>query len=255
MADAAYFDRTTGTYTSPTLGDVLDFVAFLMGTDKDNLGADERAQWVLAVNQQAALWRVRHRFKLWGEEEDYVLTWTAGNTREELPERLGELKPGATIFKADSSGEYTLPIRLYLAEDFDAEYKPLVGSHPTDAYDDDDAVAVIRGLSENKQLFLEITPTPSGGETYRIPFYSRILTVSDNTDVIDAPPEVCVGIQFGAAKQIALVLNPSKLEALAALEEQARTALRAPEARIVPRTGRVRPFEGYGNLRHGVARK
>jgi len=253
MADASYKDRTSGTFTSLTLGEILDFMGFLMGTDKDNLSSAERTQWVAAVNEQAALWRVRHRFKLWGEEEDYVLTWTADNTREELPARLAELKPGATIYKADEDGNHTLPVQMFTAQAFDDAYEPLVGTHPMDSRDADHPVAVIRGLSTNDQFFIEITPTPEGGDKYRIPFFSRTLTVSNDADVIDAPPEVSIGIKYGAAKALAVVLNPSKLDTLAALEEQARTALKSPEARLIPKTGRVLPFRGYDHMRHGVA--
>jgi hypothetical protein len=251
MADPSYLTRGTDPFVEMTCGDLLDFIAFVMGTDKDDLSTEERAVWVLAINQQTALWRIHHKFRLWNVTSKEV-TWVADDTKVELEDYFGEFR-GNRIYRADEDGNYTLPLYVYTEEEYDREYLPTVGTHPVDSVGAQNAVGIIEQLSSNRQIILRIEPQPSGGDKFLIPFYARTENVTVDGDTIDAPPEVAIGIQFGAAKQIALVRNPAKLDTLVGLEEQARQAIKSPEGRINPRQGRVLPFTGYQDMYGGVA--
>jgi len=251
MADPAIFVRGGDPFVHLTCGDLLDFISFVCGTETADLTTEERAAWVQAINQQTALWRIRHKFRLWAVTFE-ILTWIDGDTQIELADYFGEFR-GNRILKADDDGDYTLPIYVYTEEEYDREFLPTVGTHPLDSADAKNAVAYLTSESTNLQQILRISPTPAAGDTFKVPFYARAENVTDNGDTIDAPPEVAVGIQFAAAKQVVLVRNPAKLEVLMALEEQAREAIKSPEGRLIPRQGRVLPFAGYQDMYGGVA--
>jgi hypothetical protein len=252
MADAAY-RSLSDPFTSMTLGEILNFITYVNGGVKERLTSKEREQYVSAVNNVMALWRVKHRFNGWMEHHTDI-TWTAGNTREELPLEFAELRPGAVIHLLNTAGDAIYEsIECYTLEEYTKDLED--GTHPIDTNDDDDAVALLHGWSVNDKRFLEIRPTPSGGQIYRVPYYSRIDKVNLDSDTLFCAPEVAIGVMFGAAKIVTLVRNPDKMTALAALEESARRDISSPEGREIPRTGRVRPFEGYQKLKYGLSRE
>lgn len=197
MADVAYWQDTQN-LSRWTRGQIRKFAAEVIGQVASNLTTVSSELLNLHIN--AVIEEVRtlmpDRFHGIGERR-VTITWTDGNTREELPDNFAEFAPGGRGSVLDD-GEVLSPLEVIK----DEEWRDRIRNGVDPLEYRSQPLAIVFGLSTNGRRFVEIKPQPDAGDQFEIPYLAHLDSLDNDSDQLEAPRNAHRLIAWGVVVEI-----------------------------------------------------
>jgi hypothetical protein len=207
-----------------------------------DLNATDSAILNRAINDEQEEWRGEFPgIRGFGERIAEDETWTADDTRKELPADFAELHPSMNgrIQLKDTSGNETSQLEVINVGAYTQEWRD---GH--NRYDDrQEPIAYLFSTSTNGRRILDIRPAPSTAIQYDLVYIAFVENLDNDADELEAPLGMHAGIEAGVAARFALYTGSPMKDEWAQERERVKTQFRDPIRQEKRRQSRFLAFD------------